>query len=128
MEPQPSRTQRFNRYIRESPPVLIVGLLLLLLTTVGAVFAYGRDAYDWADRRWWWRDTEYAKLTELHSDLTLATFERVLGPPQIDRQASGKWVIRVFARPGMSAIPGPSRLSVRHSSRSNGVCDENSYR
>jgi hypothetical protein len=90
---QLSRTARFDRWVRHSPPVLIVGLVLFLLTTAGAVAGAVVTAKDWYDGHYRWRESEYSKLVQLHSDLTLERFEEVLGAAWFKTTPKdGNWV------------------------------------
>lgn len=80
-EPDSTRARRFDRWVRRSPPVLIVGLLLFLLASAADLGERVTAAWGWYDDRFEWRDDEYSKLQQLHSDLTLERFEEVLGAP-----------------------------------------------
>jgi hypothetical protein len=98
MDPKtPTKTERFDRFVRTSQPVLIIVLALFLITTGGAIVGHARDVKHWWDGRDW-RAHEYDKLAQLHSDLTVATFERVLGPPLVERRDYDRptWTIRIF--------------------------------
>ncbi len=92
-----TRTQRLDRWVRHSPPILIAGLVLFLLLTGTELVRFGRDANGWIEARTSWRQHEYAILNSLHSDFTVAFFESQLGSPTM-QQRVGPWVVYYFQR------------------------------
>src|SRR4051794_982954 len=53
-----SRTQRLNHWIRNSPPVLILGLLAFIITTAIAVTGPITNAVRWYRHTYDWKQTD----------------------------------------------------------------------
>jgi hypothetical protein len=97
--PGESRVARFNAWVRRSPPVILVGLALFLFVLVSQVIRDGGAALSWYRRTYDWRSVEYARLAHLHSDLTLAAFERQRGPPLYESHSLDQhWTQYLFQR------------------------------
>lgn len=89
--------ERFDKWVRRSPPVLVLALVLFLVTTAGAVFDRGDDIWSWYQHRFEWRAHEYAKLHALRAGYTIATFEQVLGAPIFTRTSyDRRWAENTF--------------------------------
>lgn len=94
-----SRVARFNSWVRRSPPVILVGLVLFLFVLVSQAIRDGGAALSWYRRTYEWRSVEYARLAHLHSDLTLAAFEKQLGDPLYETQSyDHRWTQYLFQR------------------------------
>lgn len=97
-----SRTERFDQWVRHSPPILLLGLGLFLFVTIGGAIHFSRSAINWYHRTYDWRSAEYARLKQLHSDFTLAAFEGALGPPLFEDESlpDHRWKEYLFHRRG----------------------------
>jgi hypothetical protein len=95
--PMTSRTERFDAFIRKSPPVLLTVLFLFLAVTIGGTIAFFKGAYSWYDHRYNWREREYAKLYALRAGFTPEKFEEALGAPVFRRLSRDEqWVEATF--------------------------------
>lgn len=96
-------TRRFDQWVRSSPPVLLLGLLVLVLG-LGVTLADGViRAKDWYHDRYKWREDEYEKLTDLRAGLTIQLFEERLGAPVFRRDSrDGEWSEATFQGRGNS--------------------------
>ena len=74
-----------DRWIRASPPVLILALLAFLATTMIAVAGPVRSAVHWWQFEHHWREREYEQLTALRAGYTITKFEEALGAPVFRR-------------------------------------------
>jgi hypothetical protein len=76
-----SWTQRVDRRIRESAPLLVAGLIVLLVSsafTIGSGIGHLRGVYESKFR---WKQEEYSKLQSLHAGFSVQKFNEVLGSP-----------------------------------------------
>jgi hypothetical protein len=79
--------------------VLIAGLLLFLIATSSEIASRAVGIWHWYDGKHEWQKAEYAKLSRLHSDLTLARFTELLDEPLFQRE-SKRWTEYVYAGRG----------------------------
>ena len=110
-----SRGERLDHFIRQSTPVLLIGLFLFVVTTAGALLALGEAGWSWYDHKYRWRVAEYRRLNALHAGFTERKFEELLGTPAFyeisdDRRWSertyrgrGYW-LQTVARRGSNAV------------------------
>jgi hypothetical protein len=90
-----TRTERLDALIRRSPPVLVVGLLLFVVTTAGAIYTLGHGLWSWYDHAYRWRNHEYIRLHSLHAGYTERKFEESLGAPAF-HNVKGDWTENTF--------------------------------
>ena len=98
-EPPLGRTRRVDRWVRQHPFIVVGVLALFLLTTAVELTQYGREAWEWWDRRSNWREHEYATLSGLHSEFTVERFNEALGAPLLRRESRNRrWVELAYRR------------------------------
>jgi len=73
----------------------MAALLLFLAVTVTQLLDVGVSLSHWYNSEFNWRSREYKKLTGLHSDFTLAAFQRVIGPPTLEIRQK-RWTTYVY--------------------------------
>lgn len=83
-----TRTKRFDAWLRNTPLILILGLIAFLLTTSITIGGAVTGALHWYDTKHEWRQREYRKLEGLRAGFTIEHFDAVLGQPVFRRSSA----------------------------------------
>lgn len=83
-----SRTERWVDWLKRSPPLLIISVLVLLISAFVTITGFASDAWDYYDDRARWRDSEYDKIRQLRAGISIDRVAELLGSPLLTQKSA----------------------------------------